>query len=387
MGKSNGRWKFEAREVRAVAALLPLVGVLVWVTTVAVKSRFDDSARLLGDVLAEAAPVQEASGDVVCDSLFRFDPNEVTYEEMRRLGLSKRTAAGIVKYREAGKVFAVPEEFAACYGVTDSAFAVLRPYIVIDSRYRVGKRVSAGRGAAESRAAVDTSRFDPNMLDKAGFVALGFTARQAETIVNYRRALGGFRTPEDFARSYAVSDEMFEALRGRIVISGGGEEDRGAAEPSRGRLVFPVDINSADSALLDAVPGIGPRTAAGIIAYRSRLGGFHDPEQVLELGYVTESNMEAMRPQIWADSCLIRKIDINFATPNVLAGHPYVSPKTLRKLLHNRQLKGGWTAVEDMIEDGTLTAAEAARLAPYLYFGTAKAMPKHSGRLNDTPVK
>lgn len=372
MGRSNGRWKFASREVRAVAALLPLVGVLVWVTTVAVRSRFDDSARLLGDGLADAVPVQEASGDVVCDSLFRFDPNEVTYEEMRRLGLSKRTAAGIVKYREAGKVFAVPEEFAACYGVTDSAFAVLRPYIVIGSRYRVGKRASVGRVAAESRAAADTSRFDPNMLDKAGFIALGFTARQAETIVNYRRALGGFRTPEDFARSYAVSDEMFDTLRDRIVISGGGEEECGEAESSRGRVVFPVDINSADSALLDAVPGIGPRTAAGIIAYRSRLGGFHDPEQVMELGYVTESNMEAMRTQIWADSCLIRKIDINFAAPGVLAAHPYIAPKTLRKLLHNRQLKGGWTAVEEMIEDGTLTAAEAVRLAPYLYFGTAE---------------
>ena len=90
----------------------------------------------------------------------------------------------------------------------------------------------------------------------------------------------------------------------------------------------------------------------------------------METGVVTERNWERMKEQIWADSCAIRKIDINFVAPNAVARHPYITPRTLRKILRNRQLKGGWSTIEDMVEDNTLTNEEAGRLAPYLHFGT-----------------
>jgi len=73
--------------------------------------------------------------------------------------------------------------------------------------------------------------------------------------------------------------------------------------------------------------------------------------------------------QIRVDSCEIQKIDINFADPKVLGRHPYIPPHILRKLLKTRQLKGGWSTAEELIEDKILTREEAARLAPYLRFG------------------
>ena len=57
--------------------------------------------------------------EVATDTLFRFDPNTVTYDELCMLGVDKRTAVGIIKYRKAGKVFGIAEEFALCYGVSD----------------------------------------------------------------------------------------------------------------------------------------------------------------------------------------------------------------------------------------------------------------------------
>ena len=69
------------------------------------------------------------------DTLFVFDPNTVTYDELLLLGFDKRTAVGIVKYRTAGKVFGIAEEFALCYGVTDSMFSRVRPYIKIGTQY------------------------------------------------------------------------------------------------------------------------------------------------------------------------------------------------------------------------------------------------------------
>ena len=76
--------------------------------------------------------------------------------------------------------------------------------------------------------------------------------------------------------------------------------------------------------------------------------------------------------QIYCDSFKIRKIDINFAAPNELGRHPYMAPRTLRKLLKARQLKGGWSTLEELVKDDILTREEAARLAPYLQFGVRK---------------
>ena len=137
---------------------------------------------------------------------------------------------------------------------------------------------------------------------------------------------------------------------------------------------LPLELNGADSVSLDAVPGIGGITAAAIIRYRERLGGYCRKEQVLETGVVTERNWERMREQIYADSCAIQKIDINFAAPNAVAEHPYITPRMLRRILRNRQLKGGWSTIEDMTEDNTLTKEETARLDPYLHFGPAPSV-------------
>lgn len=396
-------WEFPARERRAVLLLLPLLGALVWLVSETLRPRFGDSAPRLGDTLAEEEKHPAGGADTAGVRrlrLFRFDPNTVTYEELRRLGIAPRTAAGIVKYRTAGKVFAIPEDFAACYGITDSAYAVLKPYIDIGEAYRMRIREprtaerpqhssvlpqGAGRTAV-LRAGADVSDtasgaenglvpFDPNALGEEGFVGLGFTPRQARTIINFREACGGFRTAADFARSYVVSEEMFARLKPYIVIAPPEEESAGkesgqAAGNGGAAASLPVELNRADSAALVAVSGIGPATASAILAYRERLGGFCNRRQVVETGVVTERNWERMKEQIWADSCAIRKIDINFAAPNAVARHPYITPRTLRKILRNRQLKGGWSTIEDMVEDNTLTNEEAGRLAPYLHFGT-----------------
>lgn len=404
-GKRDGgrrRWEFSARECRAVLLMLPLMALLVWAVAEAVRPRPDGSAQLLGDavVAGDAAKTGDADGAdyaAAGGELFEFDPNEVTYEELRALGVAKGTAAGIIKYRMAGKVFRIPEDFATCYGITDSAYAVLKPYIRIGAEFAlghadtpvakpVGEHVSESSGSvqdfrSDSTAVAVAERFDPNMLGVEEFVALGFTPAQARTIVNYREACGGFDTPEDLARSYVVSDEMYARLRDRMYISrpqetGYGETESwgGSAGKKRGEADGRplLDINSADSASLVEVSGIGPVTAAAVVKYRRRLGGYSDIEQVLETGVVTERNWELMRGQIFADTCAIRKIDINFAAPDSVAGHPYITPRMLRRILRNRQLKGGWSTIEEMTKDNTLTEEQAARLAPYLRFGNVR---------------
>ena len=119
---------FQMRERRALVVFLLLAGVFVAGLLLAERR---ESAVSADRVEAE----MEAT--VAADSvrLFEFDPNTVEYADLRRLGLTSRMAVSLLKYRAAGKVFRIPEDVAACYGMTDSVYFILEPYIRIGREY------------------------------------------------------------------------------------------------------------------------------------------------------------------------------------------------------------------------------------------------------------
>lgn len=245
-------------------------------------------------------------------------------------------------------------------------------------------------------------RFDPNTIDPEGLTALGFSVKQAQVIINYRNAGAVFRTPEDFAKCYTVSEEKFRQLLPYIDIT---TKPAAAKRPAR-QTAIPeatgentattqttyktnnsnntsrpyteeakthptlLEINDADSAALVSVRGIGPLTAGRIIRYRNRLGGFSSVRQLAEIKGMYEQNYELISQQICVDSSKIKKIDINFAHPESMAGHPYIPRETLNKILKYRQLKGGWSNIRELIEQHILSEEEAKILSPYLYFRT-----------------
>ena len=62
------------------------------------------------------------------------------------------------------------------------------------------------------RKKVESFRFDPNLVTHEDLCRLGFSPKQAQSIVNYREKGGKFRRKSDFAKSFVVSDSIYRRL-------------------------------------------------------------------------------------------------------------------------------------------------------------------------------
>ncbi len=220
--------------------------------------------------------------------------------------------------------------------------------------------LSRGRGAvtarrnAEHSAAVEavrrasrrveTFRFNPNTVSVEDLIRLGFSEKQAQAIDNYRVAGGRFRRREDFAKSFVVADSVYRRLAAFIEIPR-------------------VDLNRADSAALDDLPGIGPWYAARIIAYRDELGGYSFPEQLLDIYRFDQEKYDALSDLVYCSPPVPYAL---WALPaDSLALHPYIRSRQAARsivLFRDNTPREGWT-VEALGAAGILPPADAARLA------------------------
>ncbi len=76
---------------------------------------------------------------------------------------------------------------------------------------------------------------------------------------------------------------------GRDAASDGG----GSAGPAR-----PLDLNSATAEQLDALPGVGPVTAAAILGWRQANGRFTSVDQLGEVDGIGPARLEKLRPLV-----------------------------------------------------------------------------------------
>jgi competence protein ComEA len=59
-----------------------------------------------------------------------------------------------------------------------------------------------------------------------------------------------------------------------------------------------VNINTADVTQLTEIPGIGPKTAEAIVAYRKNVGQFKTLEDLIEVKGIGLKKLEKMRPYL-----------------------------------------------------------------------------------------
>jgi competence protein ComEA len=78
------------------------------------------------------------------------------------------------------------------------------------------------------------------------------------------------------------------------VVGPSGPGEAGAS----GEPTGPVNLNTADADALDALPGVGPATAAAIIEHRKEIGGYTSVEQLLDVRGIGEAKLDQLRPLV-----------------------------------------------------------------------------------------
>lgn len=191
---------------------------------------------------------------------------------------------------------------------------------------------------------VESFRFNPNTVSLEDLMRLGFSEKQARAIDNYRQKGGRFRRPSDFAKSYVVSDSVFKRLEKYIDIPR-------------------TDINRADSAAFDALPGIGPYFAAKMVEYRARLGGYSYPEQLMDIYHFDREKYDGLSDLI----CCSRPLEpfrIWSLPEDSLRLHPYIRTRQAAHsivLLREHTPREQWT-LETIAGAGILPEEDASRL-------------------------
>ena len=217
-----------------------------------------------------------------------------------------------------------------------------------------GKAVSQVRSSPHSKTAeriadkyserkYESFRFDPNKVSISDLQRLGFSGKQAAAIDNYRKKGGRFRRKEDFARSFVVADSVFKRLEPFIDI--------------------PVlDINAADSTEFDTLPGIGPFFAARMVEYRTELGGYSYPEQLMDIWKFDKERFDALKDLIEAGPSEPFRL---WSLPeDSLKLHPYIRSYAAHGivLFRDNTPESEWT-VENLVKAGILKKEEGDRLA------------------------
>jgi len=135
--------------------------------------------------------------------------------------------------------------------------------------------------------------------DDAVRAAGGVSANADQVAVNLAERL---RDGEELVVPARGAEPAFS--RSSAVARRGSPHHRSSHRGSSGRKPrkpppdAPVDVNSADAAALETIPGIGPRLAERIVAFRESNGPFGSAEELLDVNGVSERLLEEISPYL-----------------------------------------------------------------------------------------
>lgn len=293
--------------------------------------------------------------------LFPFDPNTCQAHDFKRLGLSDRQISILENYRSKGGRFFNTDDFRKIYGIPEWQSDVLEDYISIA---KSGKDIRD----KNDKEVLETELFyfDPNTATQEELCRLGIPERIAANLLKYRNSGGVFETKPDLLRIYGFDSLKYSELEPYIQLPAKSQvAESGSDTLAVAKGVLLVGLNSADTARLKILPGIGDVFAGRIVKYRELLGGYVDKKQLLEVFGMQQTRYEKIQDLVFVDRAN-RKMAINFADQKQLQAHPYLSYEQARSIVRFRNKNGSFTSLDQLLGEGILDENTFEKIVPYL---------------------
>ncbi len=205
------------------------------------------------------------------------------------------------------------------------------------------------------------TKFNPNHLPADQWHKLGLSDKQVATIQRYEAGGGKFYTREDVKKMHAITADDYARLKPHLDLP-----DSSAVH--HGKPFVIVELNTADSAALTKVRGIGPAFAMRIVHYRERLGGFYRKEQLKEVFGIDDGKYEELQSEFTVDARRLKKIHINTVDFEGLKNNPYLNFKQANAIIMYRKEHGDYENLAEMKNVVILNVQILRKLAPYLIF-------------------
>ena len=115
-------------------------------------------------------------------------------------------------------------------------------------------------------------------------------------VVDALEAAGGARrgvdlTALNLARPLVDGEQVLVGVQPVAGVAG----TLDSPAPAGGTL---VNLNTADAAALDTLPGVGPVTAEAILSWREEHGGFTSVDELLEVDGIGEATLADLAPLV-----------------------------------------------------------------------------------------
>lgn len=189
------------------------------------------------------------------NSLFVFNPNTVSKEQLIKLGFKEKTANTFINYRNKGAHFNKKEDVKKVYGVTEELYNQIENYILIDNENQSPKTYAQQEPKTKKQIKV----VELNTVDSVGLLPLpGIGPGYAKRILKYRSLLGGYYSTEQLKEVYGFTDSLFQVVKDYVKV-----------DPT---LVTKIDLNTEDFKKLNAHPYISYEDTKTIFNYRRKNG-------------------------------------------------------------------------------------------------------------------
>jgi len=251
------------------------------------------------DSIRKASWKKKYPRDTIAIRMQVFDPNTADSSTLVHLGLKKWQASNMLKYRAKGGRYRQAEDMKKLYGMTDSMYQALLPYIQIDTMAVKQYRDSVRKSRIDTTQSDSVPRYISPKRDTvlnlrtADTTELklirGIGSYRAKQIVRYRQQLGGFTHVEQLREIKALQPLLVDTLSADSLLAHFWLDSI---------IVEPLSVNSIGVERLQRHPYLSFEQAKAIYELRRRKVRLSSIEALEQLDCFTPEELLRVAPYL-----------------------------------------------------------------------------------------